>query len=669
MNPIFSSLSKNLKRQKDALKNGEFIALSAKEKGSYFVESLGKPEGVTAFVCAHRLQPFFMDSASGKAVKDLPEESQWAALRHKDGTYTVLLPLVDEPLRASLRGNKKGEIELVIETGDTGTITDSGVVLYMANGDNPYTLMENAGKSVANIIKTCKRRVEKPIPKFADYFGWCTWDSFYEKVDFNGVKEGLESFKKGGFVPKFLLLDDGWQSVWSDPENRGHHQLTDFLPNEKFNHNMHETVDLAKKKFGVEMFYVWHAVMGYWGGVHPESLKMKEFDVHNKAQKHSKGMFSVNEKYATDLDFPYGMVNPDRAFNFYNAYHSYLASEGVDGVKVDVQSGLEGVGYGCGGRVQVARKFHEGLEGSVHRNFGGELINCMSCSNDLIYATKASNMMRSSDDYFPTKPESHGVHIYKNAVNSMWMSEFTHCDWDMFQTTHEFGWFHAAARAVSGGPIYVSDKTDGHDFALIQKLTLSDGTLPRAKAIARPTLDALFRDPMDGKHLFKIFNYNETGGVVALFNMEANVGKKKGATLTDKVSPSDVDGFTDGTYVLYAHNQKTLSTLSANKKENVCVPAQGFEIYTIVPIDNGVAAIGLADKFNSGGTVKSAEWKCKCAYKTILKDGGEFVFYSEKEPTKVIVNGKAAKYEQNGKKKTVYTKTKGETVIEIKFEN
>ena len=667
MNQVFQNLSAGLKVKKAPLKNGEFICLAEKKKDSYFVKSLGKPENFSAFVCAHRCQPYFMDSKCGKKLKDMPEECQWVALKHTDGTYTVLLPLVDEPFRASLRGNKQGEIELVIETGDTALIGDSAVILYTANGLNPYTLMENAGKSVCNEIKTCKRRVDKPVPKIADYFGWCTWDSFYEKVDMKGVKDGLESFKKGGFVPKFLLLDDGWQSVWDAPENRGHHQLTSFLPNEKFNHNMHETVDLAKKKFGVEMFYVWHAVMGYWGGVHPESEEMTAFEPKNKAQKHSKGMFAVNPTYAADLDFPYGFINPDKAFNFYNAYHKYLSAEGVDGVKVDVQCGLEGVGYGAGGRVQVARKFHEGLEGSVHRNFGGELINCMSCSNDIIYNTEASNLMRSSDDYFPNKPESHGVHIYKNAVNSMWMSEFTHCDWDMFQTTHEFGWFHAAARAVSGSPIYVSDRVDEHDFDLIDRLVMSDGKLPRAIAIARPTLDSLFADPMDGKRLFKIFNYNQYGGVIAAFNMEANLDGKVGKTITGKVSPADVDGFTVGNYAVYSHHDKTVTLLAANKSQKVTLNPQRFDIFTVMPVEGGFAPIGLAGKFNSGATIARAEWKTEDEYSVTLKDGGCFVAYTEEAPKEVLVNGKKAKFDLDGTKLTVVTKTKGQTKITVLF--
>ena len=49
--------------------------------------------------------------------------------------------------------------------------------------------------------------------------------------------------------------------------------------------------------------------------------------------------------------------------------HSYLASAGIDGVKVDVQNILETLGAGHGGRVLLARKYQQALEASVARNF------------------------------------------------------------------------------------------------------------------------------------------------------------------------------------------------------------------------------------------------------------------------------------------------------------
>lgn len=81
-----------------------------------------------------------------------------------------------------------------------------------------------------------------------------------------------------------------------------------------------------------------------------------------------------------------GLVNPEKVYTFYNDLHSYLASVGVDGVKVDNQSILETLGAGNGGRVKLARKYHEALETSISKNFpSNEIISCMSHSTDALY--------------------------------------------------------------------------------------------------------------------------------------------------------------------------------------------------------------------------------------------------------------------------------------------
>lgn len=81
-----------------------------------------------------------------------------------------------------------------------------------------------------------------------------------------------------------------------------------------------------------------------------------------------------------------GLVNPEKVYNFYNELHSYLASAGIDGVKVDVQNILETLGAGHGGRVKLARKYHQALEASIARNFPDNgIISCMSHNTDGLY--------------------------------------------------------------------------------------------------------------------------------------------------------------------------------------------------------------------------------------------------------------------------------------------
>ena len=53
--------------------------------------------------------------------------------------------------------------------------------------------------------------------------------------------------------------------------------------------------------------------------------------------------------------------------------------------------------------------------------------------------------------------------------------------------------------------MYVSDKPGNHDFQLLKRLVLSDGTLLRCTQVGRPTLDTLFEDvSRDEKTLLKV---------------------------------------------------------------------------------------------------------------------------------------------------------------------
>lgn len=46
-----------------------------------------------------------------------------------------------------------------------------------------------------------------------------------------------------------------------------------------------------------------------------------------------------------------GAIDPDKISQFYDDLHKYLVSQGVDGVKVDVQNILETICSGLGSRV------------------------------------------------------------------------------------------------------------------------------------------------------------------------------------------------------------------------------------------------------------------------------------------------------------------------------
>lgn len=70
----------------------------------------------------------------------------------------------------------------------------------------------------------------------------------------------------------------------------------------------------------------------------------------------------------------------------YSTLHTYLAANGVDGVKVDVQNLLELVGSGENqpGAPALSAAYHQALEDSVEQHFpGNHCINCM-CHNSQV---------------------------------------------------------------------------------------------------------------------------------------------------------------------------------------------------------------------------------------------------------------------------------------------
>ena len=615
---------------------GAYCRIKAPEKKSRFEIPVEDIADIDAFCCSYRKQPFFMDAATGTAVNEIPKETQWLGVRHKNGEYTVYFSMVYDLFRTAFQG-KNNWLTITAITGDSNTCGDDICAYYKITGHNFYELVKAAAKSVSE--KMCiSLREDKEEPRFVKDFGWCTWDSFYEKVTGDDVIRGLEKFREGGFVPKLLILDDGWQTTSEQEKGRGEWKLWDFCANEKFEGGLSNTIHKVKEQFDIREFFVWHAVMGYWGGVAPESPNMQKYKPRLSAAEHPQEIKEVNPKRWEGERFPFGIVDNDKFYDFYNDYHTYLKSEGVDGVKIDVQASIEGHGENKGGRNAMVRAMRSGLNKSVMENFNGNIINCMSCSNNIIYNTGSTNLMRSSDDFFPTVDSSHSKHVYTNAINSIWMRMFTICDWDMFQTSHKFAWYHAAARAISGGPVYVSDRVGEHDFELIKALTKDNREIIKTEVTAVPTVDCLFVNPETCSTTYKIFSKNKHNGVVGVFAF--------GEGGEAQVKADDIEGMSSEQYAVYSFKTGKACCLNRAEKLTVHLGEREFDLVTFAPIHDDFAVIGIKDKLNCGGTVESASRK-ESGFEIKVNTGGQLMVYCKGEIKTVLVNGKDAGFNRD----------------------
>ncbi|KDP30249.1 hypothetical protein JCGZ_17031 [Jatropha curcas] len=683
---------------------GIFLGAVFDEEKSRHVLPLGTLREVRFMAC-FRFKLYWMAQKMGDHGKDIPLETQFLLVETKDGSqlesddgneenqivYTVFLPLIEGSFRACLQGNDNDELELCLESGDVETKMSSFThSLFIHAGTDPFGTITEAVRAVKLHLKTFRQRHEKKLPGIVDYFGWCTWDAFYQEVTQEGVESGLKSLAAGGTPPKFVIIDDGWQSVGGDPQEETKDQndsnqqpllrLTGIKENSKFQNKDDPTVgiknivNVAKEKYGLKYVYVWHAITGYWGGVRPGVKEMEEYGSLMKYPEVSKAVAENDPTWKTEIMAlqGLGLMDPKSVYKFYNELHSYLASAGIDGVKVDVQCILETLGGGLGGRVELTRQYHQALDASVARNFPDNgCIACMSHNTDALYCSKQTAVVRASDDFFPRDPVSHTIHIAAVSYNSVFLGEFMLPDWDMFHSVHPAAEYHASARAISGGPVYVSDEPGKHDFNVLKKLVLPDGSILRARLPGRPTRDCLFTDPSrDGISLLKIWNMNKYTGVLGVYNCQGaawnTVERKntfhetKSDALTGAIKGRDVhliseaatDSNWNGDCAIYCHRTGEVTILPYNAALPVSLKVLEHHIFTLTPIKVlapgfSFAPFGLIAMYNAGGAIEELKYevlKGDCGGELVgkvfteVKGYGKFGAYSSTKPRRCIVD-------------------------------
>lgn len=639
--PVVTRLSKEMGAATDAFGKGLFLSAKSENTGSRLAFRLGAVPDLVRFSACHRYESYWMKPCAGKALSEVPAETQFLLAELTHELFLVLVPLFDSAVRFSLRGLPDDTLELLGETGDAFTSSDGGLALYVAAGADPFALVREGARSVQERIGTGRLRRDKPLPDFVDDFGWCTWDAFYQEVSAEKVREGLEQFERGGVSPRYLILDDGWQSVEQRPT--AERRLTSFAANQKFAGDLRPTVKMAKERFGLRNFLVWHSMVGYWGGVDGDELP--GYGVVDQTRQFGEGILrhepTANHLWWGNL---VGFVPPAQVERFFDDYHRSLAEQGVDGIKVDSQAVLEAVSERHGGRVAVTRAYRSALESSAQRHFGGRLINCMSNAQETYYLSFDSTLLRTSIDFFPNRPESHGMHLYANAQVGLWFGEFMHPDWDMFQSGHAFGAYHAAARAVSGGPVYVSDKPGKHDFELLRSLTCFDGSVLRCDGPALLTADLLCRDPTRERVLCKVWNRSADAAVIGAFHAQTGADTAAREPLYGTLGPSDVPGLEGEDFACYSYRARKLELLGKRQRREVVLEHAGYELFTLAPLVHGFAPIGLTDKMNSRAAVRSFRWDGRRT-EMRLRDGGDFLAFSEHAPEAVHANGQAVKFE------------------------
>ncbi len=449
-----------------------------------------------------------------KEQADIPKNTIAVFYKRSDGKHACLVSLPGKGFRSRISGNT-----MTYSTGKkVRNIVGLGMVVSVA--DDPFTAIKKCFENMRD-----SKNLRVPLrDKRKEYgnlrgFGWCTWNAFYQNVNEAGIIEKMEEFKEKNIIPSFVLIDDGWSQT---PDGK----IASFDADPaKFPDGLASTV--AKiKSYGVKYVGVWHTLNLYWGGVLEGSPLFEEIKDH---------LVQVND----GMWVPKPTVTDSRAI--FTMWYTRLKEQGVDFTKVDNQSSMP---YYFNGfyEASVVTQINKGLDKAAAEIFKADIINCMGMDPENTFARPLSAVNRNSDDYFPDWGEDGLVfHAMTNAYNSLYYGELYITDYDMFWSDDRIARSAAILRAVSGGPIYTSDKVGHSDPENIRPLIMPDGNAVRCDHAGRPTLDCFYRDCPAEKYPLKIWNTLNGNYVMAIFNLTPE-------EMTAEFGPADIPGAKEGVY-------------------------------------------------------------------------------------------------------------------------
>ncbi|KAK9467762.1 glycoside hydrolase superfamily [Lipomyces arxii] len=545
---------------------------SARKQESTF---LGKPADMHRYMALVRIQGSWLGPRHGSNAFTVDRPALMVLFQREDGYSVCVLPLSNmKSLVTTYMHSDEGKIVLDIDNACSEHKTYS---VFVGISRDPYKAVQSALYSLRSFIQsyhgaliqdaepegpvesTVATTLVQPLVQkedsqpvsgtwyedWMDMFGFCTWNSMGIEVSHDKIMAALHDLDKSGIHVGLVIIDDGWQVTNQD------RQIMRFEANERFPKGLKYTVDTIKQTFPyIRHVAVWHALLGYWGGVSPDGDLAKNY-------KLTKGKLYNQETY---------IISEKDVGRYYNDFYKFLANSGITVVKADVQMHIYDMEGDKIVGTYVYKAYQNAIKLSSTRYFYRRMTYCMSMSAQYFYysllqTTSPKPALRNSDDFFPNIPSSHHWHIFCNAMNAV-LTSLLHAvpDWDMFMTNLKpYSPLHAAARCVSGGPVYITDAIGLHDMDLISQVQAE--TIRGTSVSLRPSRFAVPLDPyfaLSQRRLLWLRNFiGGTGGfgILAAFN----VHEDETVTFVEPVKLSMVPGMVAGAeYVLYSY--KTSAT-------------------------------------------------------------------------------------------------------------
>lgn len=565
----------------------------------------------------------------GESLRDLPKRTQELLIRDGDG-YLCLLPLCGDTFKSLLRGDEDDGNALLLYalTNCTGvTECRAQPSLLCMQGNEPLTLLRDTAAKAAEILGIPLRADRKVHPLF-ETLGWCSWDALQIRVSHRGLMEKVHEFNEKNVPIGFAIIDDMWADVpglndvpadtpFGDMVRIMHKsRMNDFAGDPvRFPDGMGAAI-ADMKAAGIPHVGVWFPTTGYWSGLIPEGPLMKVVGEHTVVNEDGQIIVNPTEEDAAAV---------------YGEFCDRVKSWGADFVKIDCQ-GMQKRYRNIRPIGQSAGALQRAIDRVTDERFDGALINCMGMPSECMFHRPHSAVSRCSDDFIPESRAWFAKNILQCAYNGVLQGQFYTNDWDMWWTDDEQARKNSLCRAVSGGPIYVSDKIGRTRPEILRPLCLTDGRILRCDESATPTADCLLTDPTVSGNILKIRNRKGTATLAAIFNVDAENRAVRGT-----LSPAETGQAPASAYLWTEYFTGACGILPADTALDLTLSDNDtFRLYTFLPLDDTAPAtvLGRRDLMIGVGAVAS-QVHTDIETVTTLPEGGEVWFYAP-SPVKVF---------------------------------
>jgi len=537
----------------------------------------------------NRLQELTQDNYPGIPSNSQPSTLGDALLLQlSNGEYLFVKAVAGDNSLSWLQVNTDGTLTLYISTLGEDQLTGEVPLLLTQRSQSVYDVFNNAYSTLIadKKVSSIKKRVDKKYFEAFDYLGWCTWEHYHYDIDETKILNDMDAIEASGIPVRYILIDDGHIAN----ENR---QLTSLTPDKQRFPNGWTRIMKRKQTDKIKWIGLWYSLSGYWSGISANN---------DFPQKIRKALYSYN-----------GSLLPGRSSNnietFYEYYVNTMKKNGFDFLKIDNQSFTLPLYMGNTQVIRQAKDCNLALEHQTDKAQIG-LMNCMAQNVLNTDHTLHSAVTRVSIDYKKYDENMAKSHLFQSYTNTLLLGQTVWPDHDMFHSCDTVcGDLMARSKAISGGPVYLSDSPNDFIPENIWPLIDEAGKIFRPSAPAIPTPESILTNPLQSGKDYRVFAPTGDEAVsVICYNLNASPTHKEVKT---SVSPKDYflcrstasPSSSPIDKMLTFNWEKQRAEILTTDKE---VTLKGFTdcLFHLCPIHQGWAVIGIQEKYLSPATVQ-----------------------------------------------------------------